>query len=195
MPGIIEVTTLRELTEKLGKEPKGYLLVYKNGSETSQCALEALSAASESSGIKAVYRVDAPVHPEIHKHYGITSAPALLIFEQGELRDVVKGCHGKDFYRQLFENTSRFPKGEKGNEQKSVTVYSTPTCTWCNTLKAFFRKHGIRFTDIDVSRNRDAAERMVAATGQQGVPQTNIGGEWVVGFDQARIKRLLNINQ
>jgi hypothetical protein len=34
---------------------------------------------------------------------------------------------------------------------------------------------------------------MVSATGQQGVAQANIGGDWVVGFDQMKIKRLLNL--
>ncbi|HDP75575.1 MAG TPA: NrdH-redoxin [Bacteroidales bacterium] len=106
---------------------------------------------------------------------------------------MVKGCHDTQFYKQLFENAVYQQKVQNTPQQKSVTVYSTPSCPWCNTLKSFLRKNGIVFTDIDVSRDHEAARQMVVATGQQGVPQANIGSEWVVGFDQQKIKRLLNI--
>ncbi|HIE15791.1 MAG TPA: NrdH-redoxin, partial [Bacteroidales bacterium] len=77
--------------------------------------------------------------------------------------------------------------------QKRVTVYSTPSCSWCNTLKTHLRKHRIRFTDIDVSQDQAAAEAMVRRSGQQGVPQTDIEGEIIIGFDKNRINTLLGI--
>ena len=74
-----------------------------------------------------------------------------------------------------------------------IKVYSTPTCSWCNVLKTHLRKNGIRFTDIDVSRDPKAAEDLVRKTGQQGVPQTDINGQVIVGFDKDKINRLLEI--
>ncbi|GAB4457772.1 MAG: hypothetical protein Fur0028_12200 [Bacteroidales bacterium] len=56
------------------------------------------------------------------------------------------------------------------------------------------RKNGIPFSDIDVSRDQHAAQELVQRTGQQGVPQTEINGQWVIGFDQKRLKELLEIN-
>ena len=53
--------------------------------------------------------------------------------------------------------------------------------------------NGITFTDIDVSRDEHAARMMVQRSGQQGVPQTDINGEIIVGFDKNRINKLLNI--
>ncbi|MDY0255277.1 MAG: glutaredoxin domain-containing protein, partial [Tenuifilaceae bacterium] len=99
-----------------------------------------------------------------------------------------------NYYKALFDD-ALYVVDTKNEEtpQKSVTVYSTPTCSWCNTLKAHLRKHRIRFTDIDVSRNQSAADEMVRRSGQRGVPQTDIGGEMIVGFNQARINELLNI--
>ena len=38
------------------------------------------------------------------------------------------------------------------------------------------------------------AEELVRKSGQQGVPQTEIDGEIIVGFDKTKINRLLNIN-
>nr|NQU92716.1 hypothetical protein [Bacteroidota bacterium] len=112
----------------------------------------------------------------------------------GEFQNVVKGCNNPDFYRSFFENTTYSSSGDDGPKQPGVTVYSTPSCTWCNTLKTHLRKNKIRFTDIDVSRDQAIAEELVRKTGQQGVPQTDIGGEIIVGFDKARINRLLGIN-
>ena len=81
----------------------------------------------------------------------------------------------------------------EGEPQKSVTVYSTPTCSWCNTLKSHLRKHRVYFTDVDVSADPSLAEELVRKSGQQGVPQTEIDGEIIVGFDKKRINSLLGI--
>jgi glutaredoxin-like YruB-family protein len=99
------------------------------------------------------------------------------------------------FYKSLFEDNLYHATSSSGEEkaQKRVTVYSTPTCTWCKTLKTHLKKNGIRFTDIDVSKDQKAAEAMVSRSGQQGVPQTDIAGEMIVGFDKTRINTLLGI--
>jgi glutaredoxin len=47
---------------------------------------------------------------------------------------------------------------------------------------------------VDVSVDQKAAEEMVRKSGQQGVPQTDINGEIIVGFDKTRINTLLGIN-
>lgn len=188
-----EITSLPELERLIAGVPKAYLLVFKKGTGVSDCAYSSLMEAAKQTNQKDVYFVDAPKYPEVHQHYRVTSAPSLLVFEKGQLKDIVKGCLDTQYYKQLFENAVYAQKAQQSNQQKSVTVYSTPSCPWCNTLKSFLRKNGIVFTDIDVSRDPEAARQMVAATGQQGVPQANIGGDWVVGFDQQKIKRLLNI--
>jgi predicted metalloprotease with PDZ domain len=50
---------------------------------------------------------------------------------------------------------------------------------------------GVSYTDIDVSRDSNAAREMVNLTGQMGVPVIVINGNVVVGFDRERIKMLL----
>ena len=47
---------------------------------------------------------------------------------------------------------------------------------------------------MDVSVDQKAAEEMVKKSGQQGVPQTEINGQIIVGFDKTRINSLLGIN-
>jgi len=58
--------------------------------------------------------------------------------------------------------------------------------------KQYFRQKGIKFQDVDVSRDPAAARDMVRRSGQQGVPVIDIGGKIVVGFDRVKIDKYLN---
>jgi len=59
--------------------------------------------------------------------------------------------------------------------------------------KRYLRERGIRFRDVDVSRDPAAARDMVRRSGQQGVPVIDINGKIVVGFDRAKINQLLGL--
>ncbi|MEI6831123.1 MAG: glutaredoxin family protein [Candidatus Omnitrophota bacterium] len=76
---------------------------------------------------------------------------------------------------------------------KSIKVYSTPTCPWCVRVKQFLKENNINFQSIDVSADKAAADEMMKKTGQMGVPVLDIDGEIIVGFDKAKISRLLEI--
>lgn len=72
-----------------------------------------------------------------------------------------------------------------------VTVYSTDTCPYCTMMKNFLEQNDVPYKEVNVQRDQAAANRLVEATGQMGVPQTNINGEWVLGFDPNRVAELL----
>jgi len=74
-----------------------------------------------------------------------------------------------------------------------VIVFSTPTCSFCNMAKQYFRQKGVKFKDVDVSRDPTAARDMVRRSGQQGVPVIDIGGKIVVGFDRGKIEKYLRL--
>ena len=76
----------------------------------------------------------------------------------------------------------------------TVTVYSTPTCSWCQIAKEHLTTSGISFEDVDVSTDQQRAREMVEKSGQMGVPVIDIDGEIIVGFDRARIDSLLEIH-
>lgn len=78
-------------------------------------------------------------------------------------------------------------------QTQRVVVFSTPTCVHCTNVKRYLKQQGIRFKDVDVSRDSRAATEMVRKTGQQGVPQLWINNRPVVGFDRAKIDTLLNL--
>ncbi|OGZ65926.1 MAG: NrdH-redoxin [Candidatus Staskawiczbacteria bacterium RIFCSPHIGHO2_02_FULL_34_10] len=74
-----------------------------------------------------------------------------------------------------------------------VTIYSTPTCVYCKSLKEYLSQNGIQFKEIDVSQNEKELEKMVQISGQMGVPVIEIEGNVVIGFDKQKIDELLKI--
>jgi len=74
----------------------------------------------------------------------------------------------------------------------SIKVYSTPTCPWCTVAKKYLTSKNVRFEDLDVSLNREAANEMVQKSGQRGVPVIDINGNIIIGFDQTKIDRLIS---
>jgi len=74
-----------------------------------------------------------------------------------------------------------------------VIIYSTPTCVYCNTLKEYLSSKSIEYKEIDVSQNEVELEKMVAISGQMGVPVIEIDGNIVIGFDKEKIDELLGL--
>jgi glutaredoxin 3 len=79
--------------------------------------------------------------------------------------------------------------------QPQVIVFTTPTCSWCKKTKQYLIEHKIRFKEVDVSRDQQAARDLVRRTNQMGVPVTLINNRPVIGFNKAEINRLLNIKE
>lgn len=74
-----------------------------------------------------------------------------------------------------------------------ITIYSTPTCVYCKSLKEYFTEQNIKFEEIDVSVNEKELEKMVAISGQMGVPVVEIDDNVVIGFDKEKIDQILKI--
>ncbi|MBW6513640.1 MAG: glutathione S-transferase N-terminal domain-containing protein [Candidatus Syntrophosphaera sp.] len=75
----------------------------------------------------------------------------------------------------------------------SIIVFGTPTCSWCRKVKDYLKAKGFAFKYIDVSSDEKSLRDMQRKTGQLGVPQIWIDNTAVVGFDRAKIDRLLQI--
>ena len=189
-----DIHSLKELIMNIEGLDRAYLLLYKENSDLSICAIKNIEKAAEETPDIKIFKANVATVRDIHPKYSVTSVPTLITFEKGEFKNLIKGCNESSYYKSIFENLYSFSNEDsEGKPAKNVTVYSAPSCSWCNTLKTHLRKNGIRFRDVDVSRDPSAAEDLVRRTGQQGVPQTDINGEIIVGFDKTRINRLLEI--
>jgi len=188
------VTSLNDFKQKGSGKERIVLLLYKPENESSQCAFHNLEDASSGNASTSVFVADVSQVRDIHPAYQITSVPSVLLFEKGKLASVMKGCQESTFLKALMSNELiRSGSGSEERKTKQVTVYSTPTCSWCNTLKSWLKQNNISFRDVDISRDEKAAQNLVRRSGQQGVPQTEVNGQIVVGFNQPRLKELLEI--
>ena len=191
---IKNIDSYKSLIENISKTEKSFLLLYKSGSEISECAYKNIKQLANDNKNANILIADVNSVRDIHKNYNITSVPTLVSFENNKLINVTKGCNDYKIYKSLINN-NLYSVSTDNNEKpkKRVTVYSTPTCTYCNQIKRYFDEKGIKYRDIDVSRDQKAAKQMVKRSGQQGVPQTDINGQIVIGFDRMKINKLLGI--
>ena len=76
---------------------------------------------------------------------------------------------------------------QKAADDNRVIVYSTTWCGFCAQAKKYFDSIGVKYQDINVEEDRDAAEAMVEKSGQMGVPVIEIGDDIIIGFDKPKI--------
>ena len=102
---------------------------------------------------------------------------------------------------------SKRSKGEKNKDAvmkqaagvvKQVTIYSTPTCVYCDKAKAFFKEHNIQYTEKNVAGEGEAekaAQREMAekTDGYRGVPVIDVGGKIILGFDKEALRNALGV--
>lgn len=189
-----EILSLGSLKKELQSNETVWLLLFKKNSEQSDCAYTNFTKAKRNDESGTFCYADVTNVRDIHVEYGITSVPSLLNFKNGELKNIVKGCHKTEQFEAIFENSvANVNAQESKNSTKNVTVYTTPTCSWCTVVKRHLQENGIQYREINVAADTKAAETMVNKSGQQGVPQTEINGQMVVGFDKIKINALLGI--
>jgi glutaredoxin-like YruB-family protein len=75
--------------------------------------------------------------------------------------------------------------------QPAVTVYSTDTCPWCDRAKTYLKANNVPFVEKNVAQDYNAAVEMVRRSGQQGVPVITTDDDVILGFDQARLAKLV----
>ncbi|MBW2057241.1 MAG: glutaredoxin family protein [Deltaproteobacteria bacterium] len=78
------------------------------------------------------------------------------------------------------------------SSQPRIIVFTGSSCPWCNRVKAYLKEKRFRFREVNVERDRDGA-RELQRRGITGVPVVLIGSHTIVGFDKARIDKLLGI--
>ena len=76
---------------------------------------------------------------------------------------------------------------------KTVKVFSTPTCPWCKKVKQFLDANGVKYEDLNVAEDKTAREEMVNKTHQMAVPTISIGDDYVIGYNEKSLKEKLEI--
>ncbi|MEX2515101.1 MAG: glutaredoxin domain-containing protein [Candidatus Paceibacterota bacterium] len=76
---------------------------------------------------------------------------------------------------------------------KKVEIYSTPGCIHCQHAKKFFTDNDIEYTDHNVAEDVKKRQEMLDRSEQTGVPVIFVDEEMVIGFNEAKLKSLLEI--
>ena len=76
---------------------------------------------------------------------------------------------------------------------KDITIYSTPTCHFCQMTKDFLKEKGIGYTEFNVASDLEKRQEMIQKSGQMGVPVIFVGDELIIGFDKERLVSSLGI--
>lgn len=155
--------------------------------------LEAFAAEHEEVPVLAV---NVGTVKSLHPEYGVERVPTVLSVENGEVKTSVEGVQSARFYGLHFAGAAPSRTGGAGEgTSRTVVVYSSPGCPACAQLKNYLRRNGISYRSVDISRDQQAARRLAQRSGKMAVPQTDIDGQLVVGFDRPRLNRLLGIQQ
>lgn len=75
---------------------------------------------------------------------------------------------------------------------KEIIIYSTDSCSHCQSVKAYLDRKGFSYEDKNVQSDKTARQELMDK-GYHGVPIIVIGGVDVVGFDKEKIDQLLEL--
>ena len=75
----------------------------------------------------------------------------------------------------------------------NVTIYTTPTCGYCQKAKEFFKENNVKYTEKDVTKDPAAMREMMEKNSAGSVPVIDVDGEIIVGFDEGKLKEKLGI--
>jgi glutaredoxin-like YruB-family protein len=185
----------KEHLAKLREEHGDFLVLafYGGFSSAAQRALKELEAFSDEHGKAPVYVIDVQKVKGVHKEFGVENVPTVIALQEGKVTRFIEGVQSARYYAHVLAGVmpKQYVSTSKKKAPKRVVVYSTPTCPACTMVKNYLRGRGIPFREVDVSRDQSAARELVRRSGQMAVPQIDIGGQLIVGFDKPKLERLL----
>lgn len=183
------------LTEVRRKHKDYFVLVFWGSfSNAAQRALTELKQFCDDYKRIPLCVVDVAKVKGLHKEYRVSNIPTVLVMKDGKEDDRIEGVESSAFYAMCLGGAAP-PHIARPTKKKAlrVTVYTSPGCPPCGQVKNYLRNNGISFRAIDISRDERAAREIVRRSGQQAVPQIDINGRIVVGFDKSKLSALLGI--
>jgi glutaredoxin 3 len=69
---------------------------------------------------------------------------------------------------------------------RTVTIYSTTWCPYCNAAKRFLTQKGVPWEEVDLTDDDAGRAALVERSGRRTVPQIYVGDVHVGGYDDLR---------
>jgi len=176
---------LSDLKPALSERKTFFVLVVGDGCDLCDEVKSGLKKFEDEYSDIGFYVSDVSVEPELKMYFPVKSLPYMLYFKNGGF---VKGWNIDDGWESKMKAVI-----DPSSVDHKIIVFSTPSCPYCTMVKNYFKEKGIEFEDINVAADQEMARKMVAKSGQMGVPQIWIDDSVVVGYDVPRINSLLGI--
>lgn len=74
-----------------------------------------------------------------------------------------------------------------------ITVYSTPDCAYCYTLKDYLSAKGFEYEEVNIYDDEAGRQRMEELSGQKNVPVTVVGEQVINGWDKKALNAALGL--
>ena len=100
------ISSLADFKRKMEGRDRVALLIHNPDSESSRCAFRSITEASFLSQKTLVCIADLTQVNDIRSIHESKGEPALLLFENGELAQIVEGCHESEFFKALINHDS-----------------------------------------------------------------------------------------
>jgi glutaredoxin 3 len=78
------------------------------------------------------------------------------------------------------------------SSQPRIIILTGASCPWCNRVKQYLREKRFSFREVNVEKDPEGA-RELKRRNIMGVPVVLINNRPIVGFDKAKIDKLLGI--
>lgn len=75
---------------------------------------------------------------------------------------------------------------------QDVKLYTTTMCPICNMVRDFLTTMDIEYQEVYVDLHPLAMIKLIKQTRRISVPQTNINGKWIFGFNPVQMLEALN---
>ncbi len=75
---------------------------------------------------------------------------------------------------------------------QSATIYTSSLCPVCGMVKQFLYSFEIPYEEVNIDMNPIAMLKLFGKTKKITVPQTNINGKWISGFNPEKILQSVN---
>lgn len=150
-------------------------------------------------------------HGEVARRYGVLreegkSERAIFIIDaEGIIRyidihDIDEQPDNEVLFNEIAKVLPDFPLHEfilkptgEALPTEGVVIYCTPWCPDCRKARLWLKENAVEYTEMDVTKNMDAAEQVKRwAGGNRVTPTLMINGEVLVGWDEKIVRRLVS---
>lgn len=79
----------------------------------------------------------------------------------------------------------------KEDQKTTVTIYGAEWCPPCHVIKEYLNGRKVSYSYVNIDEDRQGGMDIAKKTGWSSIPIVQIGDEYILGFDRAKIDEAL----